>query len=77
MKKIKKNQIKSHKDFNYAIAMQLALFAKHLVATCAKDGGVRNAHMLHYNMMWSGYRGWKRINYKICGKKNNNIIYIQ
>jgi hypothetical protein len=42
-----------HREFNYAISKKVTLFAKRPATTCMTESGVRNAHMLHYSMMWS------------------------
>ena len=59
----------SHREFNYAIAKKLTLFAKRLATTCTTESGVRNAHMLHYSMMWSKHKERKRRKCGTCGKK--------
>ena len=63
------NKYLSHKEFNYAIAKKLTLFAQRLATTCTMESGVRNAHMLHYSMMWSGHNERKRRKCGTCGKK--------
>ena len=63
----------SHREFNYVIAKKLTLFAKWPIATCTTKSGVRNAHMLHYNMMWSGHKERKRRSVEHVSV-NNNII---
>ena len=59
----------SLREFNYAIAKKLKLFARRLATTCTTDSGVRNAHMLQYSMMWSGHKERKRRKCGTCCKK--------
>jgi hypothetical protein len=56
-------------NFNYAIAKKLTLFAKRHATTCTRESGVKNAHMLHYSMMWSGHKERKSRKCGTCGKK--------
>ena len=58
----------SLRESNYAIEKKLLLFAKRPVTTCTTESGVRNAHILHCSMMWSGLKERKRRNCWTCSK---------
>ena len=45
------------------------LFVRWSATTCTTESGVRNAHMLHYSMMWSGRKERKEESVEHAVKK--------